>query len=153
MAGAGEKVQLSELRTECFSILQRGTRCTYPVAISPKWTPTTQLRYWSALSTNVHRCFPTRMRKTTLTESEYTGIGTRCTQPRSSLGRTTSTRINLFLEQKPVLVRYLNRRVLFLLEWSTGAAVFAGDKPWETEKVMLGSWARGEMYIKDIIEV
>jgi hypothetical protein len=32
-------------------------------------------------------------------------------------------------------------------------ALFAGDKPWETEKVMLGSWARGEMYIKDIIEV
>ncbi|CAB3379701.1 Hypothetical predicted protein [Cloeon dipterum] len=27
-----------------------------------------------------------------------------------------------------------------------------GDKPWDREKVMLGSWTRGEMYIKDIIE-
>jgi hypothetical protein len=49
----------------------------------------------------------------------------------------------------------LVRRLLFLVNHVLNVcdALFAGDKPWETEKVMLGSWARGEMYIKDIIEV
>merc|ERR1719412_1515225 len=27
-----------------------------------------------------------------------------------------------------------------------------GDKPWDTEKVMLGDWHRGEKYIHNIIE-
>lgn len=84
-------------------------------------------------------------------ESASTGTGTRCTQPRSSPGRTISIQTNSFLEQKLVLVR----KLLFLVNHVLNVcdALFAGDKPWETEKVMLGSWARGEMYIKDIIEV
>ena len=27
-----------------------------------------------------------------------------------------------------------------------------GDRPWDTEKVMLGDWNRGEKYLSDIIE-
>jgi hypothetical protein len=31
--------------------------------------------------------------------------------------------------------------------------VFAGDKPWEFDKVKLGSWSRGEKYMEDILQV
>jgi hypothetical protein len=31
--------------------------------------------------------------------------------------------------------------------------VFAGDNPWDIEKVKLGSWSRGESYIEDILQV
>lgn len=31
--------------------------------------------------------------------------------------------------------------------------IILGDKPWQFEKVELGSWDRAEMYIRDIIEV
>jgi len=33
-----------------------------------------------------------------------------------------------------------------------GTEACVGDKPWQTEKVELGSWSRAEMYIKDILE-
>lgn len=29
----------------------------------------------------------------------------------------------------------------------------AGDKPWQFDKVKLGSWSRGESYMEDILEV
>jgi hypothetical protein len=29
----------------------------------------------------------------------------------------------------------------------------SGDKPWEFDKVKLGSWSRGESYMEDILEV
>jgi hypothetical protein len=31
--------------------------------------------------------------------------------------------------------------------------VFTGDKPWEFEKVKLGSWSRGESYMENILQV
>lgn len=40
-----------------------------------------------------------------------------------------------------------------MIKYTYNFSILLGDKPWQKEKVILGSWERLESYAHDIIEV